>query len=152
MHNFTAGNVAIRRKVKGGLNWAAEDRISVHFVLDGVNMSDVIEKRLYNLNKSTTGSELRWLYRNRDNPAVQDVVQFWKDGHRVNPPWEDDKKLWSQYLPKSSDKALSETDRALNVSQLHASDGTDPVNAAAKVNRPGSGTADELIDLLRSVF
>ncbi len=49
---------------------------------------------------SITGAEVRWLFRNRKDKAVQDHVQFWMAGKPCVPPWEQSpelKALWSTY-------------------------------------------------------
>lgn len=45
--------------------------------------------------RTITHSELRWIYRNRDNPLVQKSVQFWKDGVACCPPWENEKESFT---------------------------------------------------------
>jgi len=64
-----------------------------------------------------TGSELRWLYRNRNDPGVQNNVQFWRGGERADPPWESEPERWSNYKPKSvsfsSEKSADLEDEAL---------------------------------------
>ncbi|VVE48925.1 hypothetical protein PCA20602_04581 [Pandoraea capi] len=130
-------NSAIRRKVKGGLEWAT--RVAdkhVHFVLDSLDIDAVVNKNFSvdvpsgssdNLapgetkNRSFTGAELRWLYRNKDDPRVQKNVHFWMNRQQVPPPWQaykkeemamtdngpefktetvDGEKLWGNYVPK----------------------------------------------------
>jgi hypothetical protein len=60
--------------------------------------------------KSYTSSELRWIYRNRNNLKVQKEIQFWFKNEPCSPPWDPafDKlcshpvaELWSSYIPKS---------------------------------------------------
>lgn len=129
-------NEATRRKDKGGLYWATMvAHKHVHFVLDGLDIKGVILKSFSGKNsdrpvgkpaddfvgtknRSITGSELRWVYRNRHVKDVQDHVQFWFFDEQVVPPWEihrefgqggsgpmivesDGAALWSQYTPSS---------------------------------------------------
>lgn len=63
-------------------------------------------------NRSVTGSELRWIYRNRKDPYVQKAIQFWHEGKPCCPPWDNDfnyiygeeiAHLWLLYRPKSHD-------------------------------------------------
>jgi hypothetical protein len=56
---------------------------------------------------SITGSEIRWIYRHRNDPTVRARVQF-RCGRAMNyrtcePPWQtpEGAVLWSQYHPKS---------------------------------------------------
>lgn len=123
-------NENVRRKDKGGLLWAAKNGKTVHFVLDGLDMRAVVGKSFAGANpdrpasvhgpknRSITGAELRWLYRNRHLALVQACVQFWFYKTQVCPPWEtyysidwssgdarmveqDGVALWSTYTPKS---------------------------------------------------
>jgi hypothetical protein len=57
--------------------------------------------------RSITGSELRWIYRHRNDPRVQARVQF-RDGtfenyYTCGPPWDSPEgaRLWSEYHPRS---------------------------------------------------
>ncbi|CDG80857.1 hypothetical protein GJA_194 [Janthinobacterium agaricidamnosum NBRC 102515 = DSM 9628] len=132
-------NSILRRKVKGGLYWATSvAKKHVHFVLDGLDMEAVVRKSASYDNptgsnneqsntaktRAYTGAELRWIYRNRNNPDVQSHVHFVKEGKPCPPPWVeystkvikfkqdntmeeietkyDVKALWEQYTPQSS--------------------------------------------------
>jgi hypothetical protein len=89
-------NQNIRRKCKGGLQWASETNRKVHFCLDEIDMFAVVNKTVEDEAKRAfdfprgrkaqpgeektrvyTNSELRWVYRNRFIPNVQTCVQFW---------------------------------------------------------------------------
>lgn len=97
---------AFTRKCKGGLYWAATvAKKHVHFVLDRLDIPQVVKKcgpRDYPPGKASdtlapgevkyraaTGSELRWVYRNRHDAAVQAHIHFWRDGKPCRPPWEE---------------------------------------------------------------
>ena len=97
-------NENARRKCKGGLEWAVNNNKVVHFVLDGVDIGSVINKNFKGKNGDTptdatdknraiTGSELRWLYRNRKNENVINNVTFWVEGKQIKPPWDADVKI-----------------------------------------------------------
>lgn len=145
------------RKCKAGLDWSSQNgKFTVHFLLDGISISDVIFKTSeqdviyatveeylraqtasipdaqfnsdypeYNLTgKSITGSELRWIYRNRDKKSVQKTIQFWYTYKACCPPWDPDfdkiygnqiAYLWENYVPKycKSRKLLSRERRAV---------------------------------------
>ncbi|MHC5234168.1 hypothetical protein [Brucella sp. LJL56] len=133
---FKDAETAIGRKIKAGLNWAKDSQTRVHFILDGIDMDEVVNKTLRffsnRLVRPYTGSELRWLYRNRHDPDVQNVVQFWRDGKRVEPPWETDRELWTNYKPNNEraplatseefeDETMVATSSAVRVAR-HASD------------------------------
>lgn len=113
----------IGRKCKAGLHWATEDEINVHFLLDGIDMDKVISKKIIlsdseHINfKSVTGSELRWVYRNRHDEKVQKNINFWKDGARTDPPWVSNRLLWDTYRPKSEALALRGEPIALRTTQ-----------------------------------
>ncbi|WP_258087282.1 hypothetical protein [Xenorhabdus bovienii] len=96
-----------KRKCKAGLSWysLSLNRSCVHFILDGIDMESVIYKHYeQKIKKGTsyTGSELRWIYRNRKDPKVKSCIQFWRNGQPVLPPWEEgkDAHLWQYYQPK----------------------------------------------------
>lgn len=85
----TANRETWQRKCKAGLQWAANSKdpgMTVHFILDDIEQREVIDKS--GLRKdSVTGSELRWVYRNRHDKHVQECVQFWQNMKPVPPPW-----------------------------------------------------------------
>ena len=67
-----------------------------HFALDDLDMDVVINKSAV----SATGSELRWLYRHRQQLAGR--VTFYRHQQRVDAPWESDSSAWRRYKPSSS--------------------------------------------------
>lgn len=105
-NNLNTPNM-LERKCKGGIAFLLDETVGInlHFLLDGINMHNVVYKT--NKEKSITGAELRWIYRNRNNPRVQKVVQFWINRRPCCPPWNQmfhDKSivsLWANYHPKS---------------------------------------------------
>ncbi|WP_143277486.1 hypothetical protein [Bordetella genomosp. 9] len=93
---------AVARKCKAGLAWAAGAGMTVHFVLDQLDMVQVVSKAHPRDReaKSYTGCELRWVYRNRHDPAVRQAIQFWRAGAPILPPWEGEgARLWAAYHP-----------------------------------------------------
>ncbi|WP_459177608.1 RHS repeat domain-containing protein, partial [Ewingella americana] len=128
----SGSNEDIRRKCKGGIAWAVENNIKVHFALDGMDLDKVVLKNFdgkngdreeingSKKNRSITGSELRWVYRHRNDPAVRKMVTFWNDRKNIPAPWEEnvsmletidnetgdeifktyDKNMWLNYKPK----------------------------------------------------
>jgi hypothetical protein len=54
-----------------------------------------------------TGSELRWIYRNRQDPRVAARLQFWQDMQPCFPPWEQPqwRRLWQTYRPTPTAQA-----------------------------------------------
>ncbi|SHN16082.1 hypothetical protein SAMN05192549_10544 [Duganella sacchari] len=119
IEGLSSGNENTRRKCKGGLDWAVNGNRTVHFLLDELDITAVVKKNnirvgrsIYSAEKerSITGAELRWIYRNRNNPLVQNRVQFWLAFAPCLPPWEQDipikqtgllysKTLWLGYKP-----------------------------------------------------
>ncbi|WP_258086756.1 hypothetical protein [Xenorhabdus bovienii] len=99
------------RKCKGGLAWITmrNDSITknmhVHFILDDIDMKYIVKKlRHPNARNPTdiTAHELRWIYRNRHLPSVQEKIQFWLNGHPTSPPWENDEgKKYGDYIHQS---------------------------------------------------
>jgi hypothetical protein len=60
--------------------------------------------------RALTGSELRWLYRNRHDVNVQQAIQFWYGNQPCCPPWDPNfdlacgqkvVHLWTLYQPRS---------------------------------------------------
>ena len=91
-----------RRKSKAGLSWAAtvpgktvhfcldgyEEYVSVvHKQFDGETNNDAKNVPFFDKSRAITNAELRWIYRNRDVPAVAETIQFWRDGKPCCPPW-----------------------------------------------------------------
>ncbi|MBS7699094.1 MULTISPECIES: hypothetical protein [unclassified Chelatococcus] len=108
-----------RKKSKFGLYWytRGESSAAVHFFLDQMNLKAVIKKKhgedyvdeLGGKHRSITGSELRWIYRNRHDPQVQKSVQFWRNGLPDYAPWDarfwqspSDFYSWKYYWPRSA--------------------------------------------------
>jgi hypothetical protein len=135
---------AAKRKAKAGLDWITNntDR-HIHFSLDGIDMVSVPAKSFAGVppaglardfpqgkapdglawdkkERSITGSELRWVYRHKDNPRVSAQIQFWnKTGitpsediqvaediwRPCSPPWSDPSQsaqvhtAWARYVP-----------------------------------------------------
>jgi hypothetical protein len=109
-------NEVFRWKCKGGLYWATfieTQAIKVHFVLDDLDLKQVVKKsnssdikgrnscfRQVEKSRSVTGSELRWIYRNRAHPGVRQRIQFWLNDAPCGPPWVSNGRLWARYKPK----------------------------------------------------
>ncbi|GAB2188811.1 hypothetical protein MAH1_04180 [Sessilibacter sp. MAH1] len=109
-------NDAWRAKSKFGMEWTIRNgRGHIHFILDGIDMGAVVTKthcyqddqqnilaqdlprgkarRGVDKERTITHSELRWIYRNRGNPQVQNRVQFWRTNRNDNvvpcqAPWD----------------------------------------------------------------
>jgi hypothetical protein len=92
------------------------DYVSHRFLKDNINLeideinftnhsNDILVK-----DRSVTGVELRWIYRNRKAPCVQKAIQFWYEGKPCCPPWDKNfdficdkavSHLWLLYRPRS---------------------------------------------------
>ena len=115
----TAGNHGVKRNSKLGLHLFSHKNRIIHFVLDNIKITDIINKTSVHRstgkvetedNRGITGSELRWIYRNRDNPTVQGAIQFWHEGRQCTPPWEASCPVyspdWGRYKPTRPGKSL----------------------------------------------
>ncbi len=81
---------------KGGIEMAiVDDSLKVHFLLDDIDFSLVVNKS----KPAITASELRYAFRNKDKLAGK--VYFYEKGKVVAPPWEQDPMLWASYRPAS---------------------------------------------------
>lgn len=68
----------------------------VHFALDHLDIGRVVNKT----QRSTTASELRWIYRHRTQLAAK--VIFYRGQLKVDAPWETDSAQWRAYRPGST--------------------------------------------------
>ncbi|MDC9582040.1 hypothetical protein PSI15_10760 [Xenorhabdus sp. PR6a] len=107
--NQKYSELTIGRKCKGGLSWSGRSHsklvrdIHVHFILDGIDMERVAEKR--EDEKSITGKELRWLFRHRYHLKVMQKIQFWNNGNPTCPPWEGSGcHIWNNYEKRLKEK------------------------------------------------
>ncbi|MEA9745439.1 hypothetical protein VDG39_20540, partial [Xanthomonas campestris pv. raphani] len=112
-----AGSVAyLWCVVQRFLSFAVEDGRDVAFGLSGHHeMTSAPAKNPFYKHgiyakTSVTDSELRFLYRNRNNPEYQERVKFYREDlgrhfdiefSRCDPPWEQEAEIWQQYRPKS---------------------------------------------------
>ncbi|UWF52172.1 toxin [Pseudomonas sp. N3-W] len=78
------------------LNSGRDDMI--HFMLDGLDMEQVILKT----RPSATSSELRYLFRNTDK--LENKVNFYEGHQRVEAPWKKNPIEWSRYKPSRVNK------------------------------------------------
>ena len=97
------GKKVISRLSKAALDMSlnAEGNEKIHFILDGIDMDKVIEKKEVSekySDRSTTASELRFLYRNKDR--LGDKVIFYRQASQVPAPWQQEPQRWSVYKPK----------------------------------------------------
>jgi hypothetical protein len=79
----------------------------LHFVLDGLNIEEVVTKLGKGVvegargrGQSITASELRYLYRQRELPQFGEKVIFYKGGQIVPAPWVENPALWTEYQPR----------------------------------------------------
>lgn len=93
-------NNRIGRACKGGIEYTTRNGNDIYFVLDELDIEWAIRDVIFPsplMGKSITGREIRWVYRNRENPEVKDHVKFVRDNEIVSTPWETDKKPWQVY-------------------------------------------------------
>jgi hypothetical protein len=127
---------AIRRKCKFGLYWTITNGFHIHFCLDGLSMAQITRKSFKTDRplgrkpqgreeartklRAVTGAELRWIYRHRNVPAVQQHVQFWENNAAMGPPWDEPERqeivsgryvrwrdLWAGYKPVRQPTSLA---------------------------------------------
>ncbi|EAM8390673.1 hypothetical protein GOE30_24140 [Salmonella enterica] len=83
-----------KRGSKLGIEMAAREHNTVHFVVEGINMVDVVFKNKRG-GQSVTSSELRYAFRNRER--LKGRLFFYNDGELILPPWESAPELWANY-------------------------------------------------------
>ncbi|HYF24433.1 MAG TPA: hypothetical protein VD931_01700 [Baekduia sp.] len=144
----------IKKACKVGLDWAAKNDHRVFFIIDGVNMSDVVGKRKYNVaddkksvqkyepafgdaNRDITPAELRSLYRRWGDPKMAAQISFWKGGAKVRPPWEEEPFLWAAYGQAMADKKarVAEDDKKRQALEEQARKLEETANLEAEVAR-----------------
>jgi thiamine pyrophosphokinase len=88
------GLLAIRRACKFGIEFAVTSHYKkVHYVLDAITMTDVLNKTTFPLYSGKDGvpittSELRFLFRNWNRFKGTGRVVFYSGFNAVQPPWE----------------------------------------------------------------
>lgn len=96
--NHLANRLLWKRGSKLGIEIAASnERTKIHFVLDNLNIEQVVTKEGSG-GQSITASELRYIYRNRER--LNGRVIFYRNNERLEQaPWEENSDLWSKYQP-----------------------------------------------------
>ncbi len=96
-------DVAVKRGCKWAIEYAVTHGQTVHFLLDGLNINSIISKG----NSSFTNSELRFIYRNREDERFKSNIKFYIDCNECDALWasDDGRKDWEQYKPKSTANA-----------------------------------------------
>lgn len=84
----------------------------IHFVLDSGNhdwdMEAVVNKE-GKAGNIITAKELRHIYKNWS--TLSQNVTFWREGQKVQAPWEENKELWDKFIPKK-DKGSESSQQA----------------------------------------
>lgn len=91
------------RTSKGGLEFQVRQRgATVHFVVELIidTLAMVASKTAHGL--SITSAELRWLFRHRNLPEVQNHVRFWLPDREVPHVELFSKAEWNQYNPTTT--------------------------------------------------
>lgn len=110
---LAAQALAIRRACKFGIEYISQIKGgTVHYVLDGIDMSNVVGKKTTRLWTGTTGipittSELRYLFRNwyrLKELEAQHKIIFWKNYVRFDSPWHTNPQEWMEYAKQRIDK------------------------------------------------
>ncbi|WP_370552324.1 RHS repeat-associated core domain-containing protein, partial [Enterobacter cloacae complex sp. P31C] len=99
-HGTVFSKKIVSRGSKAGISMLLEkgNDARIHFVLDNIDMDKVISK---NDNNSITGSELRFLYRNRNK--LEGKVHFYVDHKEVKAPWVSNSARWRKYESRKID-------------------------------------------------
>jgi hypothetical protein len=146
-------NARLRRASKLGLSFATGQGNTVRFVLDQIDMSQVTRKNHRDdrptptgKNRAVTGSELRYLYRHRNDDAIMSKIEFYFQGSPTVPPWTNaapwnqsgggrpsDYELWAAYAPRSEQGAQLQPPGLLLASN---SNGPGPAPGLPSVPRP----------------
>lgn len=101
-----AKNLAVRRACKFGIEYVTSmvGDAKVHYVLDRINLGEVVDKRPRLLTTTTssagipiTTSELRYLFRTWHRFRGRDRVIFYHHGQSTQAPWERRPDLWVPY-------------------------------------------------------
>lgn len=93
------------RMCKLGILETLQKGNKIHFVLDGLNIEDILTKA----DKSSdpvpvgyyTNKEVRFCYRlSIGCPELAENIVFWQDNQQIPAPWVSNSDFWSQYQPK----------------------------------------------------
>ncbi|WP_207628769.1 hypothetical protein [Photorhabdus cinerea] len=102
----SASRLLWKRGSKLGIEMAASNqRTKIHFILDGLNIEQIVNKikgptpLKAGPGESITASELRYAYRNRARLAGR--IHFYENGKETIAPWDKDPELWQKYTPKN---------------------------------------------------
>lgn len=83
---------------------ARSEQVKLHFVLDDINMEEVVRKS-GRYGESITASELRYAYRNWNR--LEGKVHFYDAFVEVEAPWVKDSALWNSYKPLMPEKKMN---------------------------------------------
>lgn len=84
----------------------ASPTAKIRFILDGLNLNDVVTKNVgtstdKHYGRSITAGELRFIYRHWRSD-FQHRVLFYLNDQEVDPPWISDPTTWAQHHPKNT--------------------------------------------------
>ena len=101
---LTQGSIGDTRKAwgrtsKGGLEYQTSAGRTVHFVITDLKLNDIATKTGYGGKGNITSAEMRWLYRHRATPEVQNHVRFWKADGEVSQATVFGDSSWASYQP-----------------------------------------------------
>jgi len=89
----------MRAKCRAGIQWVLDSGFTVRFALDSLWDADSMEtiSRKETGQPWHTGSELRWVFKHRDNPKVQTGVIYYVKGAWVDAPWNVFPESWENF-------------------------------------------------------
>ncbi|MFC0234451.1 hypothetical protein ACFFIF_10645 [Vagococcus entomophilus] len=110
-------NTIVKKGCKLGLELARErNDLKIWFVLDAIDFKSIVFKS-GDFKESITGSELRYIYRNRED--LEGQVVFYKDKKIVPAPWHENPSLWKKYdVNRKLNKKLLKTIEKKNQSKV----------------------------------
>lgn len=99
--DFSQYVLRLKRACKAWVEWTvtAEKPLGrIHVLLDGVNMQRIFSPTDDDIFFRAELKKMFKLFRS-DHKACEESIFFWKEGKRVNPPWDDinEKSVWMKY-------------------------------------------------------
>ncbi|MCH9755814.1 MAG: hypothetical protein K0U37_01310 [Gammaproteobacteria bacterium] len=96
------------RMCKLGILETLQEGNKIHFVLDGLNIEDIVTKADKSGGQVPVGyytnKEVRFCYRlSIVCPELAENIVFWQDNKQIPAPWLSNPEVWSQYQPKMLD-------------------------------------------------
>lgn len=88
------------RTSKAGIEYHLTRGATVHFVATGVRVEEVATKTGTGSKEYITSKELRWLHRNRNEPAVKERVKFYTPDEKLDTVSYLSQPAWEKYVTR----------------------------------------------------